>query len=136
MVSDRCKKYIKNAVEAEEVKVVADNVKYSSSVVDAAKFLQGMFKVRDDLEWPVIVEMMEFTLMIMKEVIDNALSYVIDMFEKLNEDYLFDKEGQFKASPEVSESHNNSSSEFFDYMHNYYIISIIGVSLSEPHSSE
>ena len=94
----------------EEVKVVADDVKYSSSVVDAAWFLHRMFKVRDNLEWPVTIEVLEFTLMFMKEMIDIALVYVIDVFEKLEEGNLFDEKGQFKASPEVSESCSNSLS--------------------------
>ena len=100
--SDRCKKSITNAIEFETVKVITDEVKFSSSVVDATGFLRGLFKVRDDLEWPVTVEKMEFTLMIMEKVTNNALFYVEDVFMRMKDEYLFDEEGQFKASPEVS----------------------------------
>ena len=125
MASNRCKEFIKNAIEDEEVKVVIDDVKHSSSVVDAAYFLWYLFKVRDDLEWPVTVEMMEFTIMIMKEMTDTGLLYVIDVFMKLKEEYLFDEEGQFRASPEVSESRNNSLAGLCDLICSYVLVPCI-----------
>jgi len=81
--AERCKTHITNAVEGDDtVQVITSDVKFSASAADTADILAGMFKLRDELDWPVTAEMMEFTLIIVQKVTELAMFFVNQSYDQ------------------------------------------------------
>ncbi len=90
--SSDCKERIKRAIADSEPVPISDDIKLSSSVRDSSDILIILFRVRDDLKWPVTSEMLQFTKLIMEEVTSCALFYVQHTSEQMKDEYALDDE--------------------------------------------
>ncbi len=90
--SSDCKERIKRAIADSEPVPISDDIKLSSSVRDSSDILIILFRVRDDLKWPVTSEMLQFTKLIMEEVTSCALFYVQHTSEEMKDEYALDDE--------------------------------------------
>ena len=97
----RCKDQIEKAIELDKVVEVTNEVKFSSSAVDASGSLIRLLNVRNDLEWPVPSERLMFTVAVVKEATDCAMIYIDTVFESMKVEYIFDSEGKFRATDKV-----------------------------------
>ncbi|XP_064406620.1 protein unc-13 homolog D-like [Halichondria panicea] len=88
--SSDCKERIKRAIADSQPVPISDEVKLSSSVCDSSDILFILFRVRDDLKWPVTGEMLKFTKLIMQEVTSCALFYVQHTSEQMKDEYALD----------------------------------------------
>ena len=88
--SSDCKERIKRAIADSQPVPISDEVKLSSSVCDSSDILFILFRVRDDLKWPVTSEMLKFTKLIMQEVTSCALFYVQHTSEQMKDEYALD----------------------------------------------
>ena len=100
--SKRSRQQVKAAIKLDTIVVVTDEVKFSSSAIDASGILTTLFKLRNDLEWPVEVERMEYTLMLIKEATGTALYYVTLMNGRMRDEYIFHEHSQFRVTEQVS----------------------------------
>ncbi len=99
--SQDCRRRITLAIQNEESVQLNAEVKYSSSVRDSSDILLSLFNVRDDLKWPVTNELLEFTRLIMQKVTAGALFYVKHAAELMSDDYIYNKNGEFRATDKV-----------------------------------
>lgn len=97
----RCKDQIEKAIELDKVVEVTNDVKFSSSAVDASGSLIRLLTVKRDLEWPVLSERLLFTVAVVKEAIGCAMSYIETVFKSMKREYIFDSEGKFRATEKV-----------------------------------
>ena len=104
----RCKERIHEAIKIGKVETIADNVPFSSSVVDSMDFMQQMVAFWNDLDWPSPEDYYTFMITLIKYITEAALYYTDEVYKTVSDYASVDKEtGRFNVTVQLCVVLNN-----------------------------